>query len=283
MNNCKKIVAIVLTGIFLGGYSCKSSKEITGIALQKMTKEERLNSILFSELQYNTISSNLKFTVKPGTQKKEISVDAQLRIIKNEAIQFSLRIPLLGTEAFKILITPEQILVIDRLNKQYLSESMKSMKEKVSFDFDYYSLEALLTNRLFIAGKKEIIPANYPAFKIREDNFSVDVINTDRQGIQYSFTSDYSNRIQQTQLNQEKWKSHLQCQYTHWGLASNKRSFPMQVNLILDVPDDTYKMNLSFYSVDINPDFTIDYHTPNPDKYRQVTLQQIVKLIGGLL
>jgi hypothetical protein len=272
---------LVLTVLFLLGYSCKSSKETTTVALQKMTKEERLSSILQSEISYNTLSSNLRFTLKPGKQKKEVTVDAQLRIIRNEAIQFSLRIPILGSEAFKILITPENVLIVDRLNKQYLLESMENIKAQAPFDFDYYSFEAVLTDRLFIAGKKEITPADYAGFGIREDDYLVNIIYTDQQAIRYDFTGDYSNRIQLIRMDQDKWNSHLQCNYADWGLTSNKRTFPMSMNLKLDVPNDTYRMDLAFKSVEVDSDFTLDYNAPN--KYRQITLQQIVQLIKNLL
>jgi hypothetical protein len=275
---------VLLTGILLGGYSCKSSKENASVAsLQKMSKEERLNTVLSSELQYNTFSSNLKFTIITGKQKKEASVDAQLRIIRNEAIQLSLRIPLLGTEAFKIVITPDRALVIDRLNRLYFSEAMSSVKAQVPFDFDYYSLEALLTNRLFIAGKKEIAPENYSTFKIQESDFRVNFINTDKQGIQYDFTSDYTHRIQSTQMNREEGEAQLQCKYSNWGFASNREYFPLRIDFNLNIPDETYRVNLSFKSIDVDTGFSIDRNVPNSGKYGQITLQQIMKLIKNLV
>jgi hypothetical protein len=251
------------------------------VALQSMTKEERLSTIIQSGIRYNTFSSNLKLSVKPGKKSRETAVDAQLRIVKDEAIQLSLRIPILGTEAFKLVITPDNLLVIDRLNKQYLSESMHDMKAKAPFDFDYYSLEALFTNQLFIAGKKEITASDYQAFQIREDAFLVHIDYTDKQAVRYDFTGDYSNRIQSTQMDQSKWKSHLQCIYTGWGLTSNKRTFPMSLNMTLNIPDEVYTLDFACKSVDIDTDFSIDYTVPN--KYKQVTLQQVLKLIGNLL
>ncbi|GHT87848.1 hypothetical protein FACS189474_1740 [Bacteroidia bacterium] len=250
------------------------------MALQSMTKEERLNNIIQSGIQYNTLSSNLKLTVKPG-KKSGTTVDAQLRVVKAEAIQLSLRVPILGTEAVKILITPDNLLFIDRINKIYLSESMHDIKSKAPFDFDYYSLEALLTNQLFIAGKKEITRSDYPAFQLQEDAFLVNIAYTDKQAIRYDFTGDYSNRIQSARMNQEKWKSQLQCTYTGWGLTSNKRIFPMSVNMTLNIPNEIYTANFTYKSVDVNTDFSIDYTVPN--RYKQVTLQQVLKLIGNLL
>jgi hypothetical protein len=260
--------------------SCKSAKEIQVVALPEMNIEDRLTLIVQSGLQYNTLSSNLKLTIKQSKRAKDISVDAQLRIIKNEAIQLSLRMPLIGTEVAKVLITPDNILIIDRLNKQYLYEPVKNILSGASFDFDYYCLEALLTNRLFIAGKKEVMPPDYLLFKMQEDGSHVNISYTDRQNIQYDFVSDYSHHIQTAQINGGKKSSRLLCEYASWNSIAGKNTFPMFIALTFNT-QDTYKLDLSFKSVDINADFSLDYSIPN--KYRQISLQQVIKLIDNML
>ncbi|MCC8147322.1 MAG: DUF4292 domain-containing protein [Bacteroidales bacterium] len=275
------IILLFLSIVVWSG--CKSSKETEAnvVALEKVSKEERLNRIIQSGINYNTISSNLKFTVKGGNKSKEVSVDAQLRIRKNEVIQLSLRVPILGTEAFKVLITPDKVIIIDRINKQYLEESMQSIKMKVPLDFDYYSLEAMLTNQLFIAGKKEVTARDFNSFRVMENDYEVKISNTDRQNIQYAFTSNYTNRIQETQMSQERLKANLLCDYTDWGLTSNKKDFPMLMKFSLSIPDKSYNVNLAFRSVDVNSTFNVDYRIP--DKYKQITLQQVINLMKKLL
>ena len=261
--------------------SCKSSKEAASVVLSSMTTQERINSIIQSGIQYNDLSSNLKLTIRPGKNHKETSVDAQLRIVKNEALQISLRIPILGSEAFRILITPDNVLIIDRLNRQYLYETMQDFHTQMPFDFNYYNMEALFTNQLFIAGKKEITAADYAGFQIREDNFRAHISYLDKQKIFYNFESDYTNRIQATRMEQKNGSAFLQCNYTDWRLASNNRIFPMMLSLQLHTPDEIYNLNCSYKSMVINTAVTIDYNIPN--KYRQVTLQEVFRLIEQLL
>jgi hypothetical protein len=270
---------LILLLLFAGLYACKSSKQPASVALQTMAKEERFNTILQAGIPYNRFSSNLKWTVLLGQKSNEISVDAQLRITKDEAIQLSLRMPILGSEIFKIVITPDQLLIIDRMHKQYLFESMQNIKAEAPFDFDYYSLQALLTNQLFIAGKKTVTPADYDRIQIEEDPFSSHIIYTDQQKITYNFTSDYSNRIQSAQMDYAQ--SHLQCTYTDWGLTSNKRTFPMTTNLTLQTKDEMYKMNFTCKSVDLDTDFTINGNIP--DRYKQITLKQVITQIKNLI
>ena len=273
-----KYIAICL---FLFAVSCKSSKETASTALSSMTGQERINSIIQSGIQYNDLSSNLKLTVRPGQLHKETSLDAQLRIVKDEALQISLRIPVLGSEAFRIVITPEKMLIIDRLNRQYLSETMQDIQKQIPFDLNYYNLEALFTNQLFIAGKKEISPADYAGFQIREDPFRANISYLDNRKILYNFESDYTHHIQTTRMEQKNSSSYMQCNYTDWKLISDNRMFPMTLRLQLHTPNETYNLNCSYKSMLINTAFAIDYNIPN--KYRQVTLQEVARLIEQLL
>ena len=270
---------ILLLCIVLGISACKSTKETKTIALEKRDVEERLNRIIQSSMPYETLSSNLKLTIQTGEINK--ATDAQLRIRKGEAIQLSLRIPILGSEIFRFVITPDNILVIDRLNKQYLFESMENIRENASFDFDYYSLEALLTNQLFIAGKKDITPDDFSSFKIREEEYDVYLSNIDNQKIVYDFKSNFTDRIQSTVMSQEKTQSRIVLRYDNWGLASNKRTFPMKTNLVLTIPSNTYSLDFSYRNMDVDTSFSIELNYP--EKYKRITLSEVINLINNLL
>ncbi|MDR0507916.1 MAG: DUF4292 domain-containing protein [Dysgonamonadaceae bacterium] len=264
--------------LILGLNACKSSKTQTQtqIALPEKNKNERLDMIINQTLQFETFSSNLNFTFKSG-KDKSLSVDGNLKMIRNQAIQLSLKIPLLGTEAFRMTLTPSQIVVIDRINKQYLSESMDSIKQKAPFDFDFYSFQALLSNQLFIAGKDHIAPDDYSSFRIEEDSYFVNIENTDTYNTRYAFTSDYTNRIINAQVYKEEWSGKMLWIYENFGLTDNKRLFPMTMKMELNLPDNNIQMNLLFKAVNIDHPFELD--SKYPSKYSRVSLRDIVKMI----
>jgi len=271
---------LFLAGIIIFFSGCKTSRQTASVALTGMTKEERIESIQYQTTTFNTLSSSLRFSLKPGMKKNTTSANAQLRIIKDKIIQLSLRIPILGTEVARISITPEQIIILDRSNRRYFSESIKTVNEKTSFDFDFYSLQALFANQLFIAGKSLISQDDYKTFNLSEDNYLSKLNNTDNQGINYDFISDYTNRIIQTEMYKDKKEVNLNWLYNDFGLASNNRLFPMKMTMELTVPDDLYILNLSFNSVNIDTDFNID--TTIPSNYQVINIEQISKLIQSL-
>ena len=280
--NKATILSIFLICLIVIAFSsCKTPKttETSEIKLEKINKEERFKRILNSGIQYTKLSSNLKFTV--NLNNKEQSIDAQLRIIKNEAIQLSLLLPYIRTEMMKIIITPSQVTIIDRYNKQYMQENFNVIKRQMPVDFDYYSLEALLSNRMFISGQRDISSQNSSLFSIQENDYSVRLSRKDNQNIQYIFTSDYTDRIQSTLMNQSEWDAKLMCEYANWGLTSEKTNFPMLMKFTLETTDKLMKVDLDFKSVNSDVNFTIDNSIP--DRYKQITFQQLLNVLGRLL
>jgi len=276
--NKKRIHLLFLAGVIIFFSGCKTNRQATATtALSKLNKIERIGSIQNQTIPFNTLSSSLRFSYKQEAKKNTISANAQLRIIKDQIIQLSLRIPFLGTEVARISITPEQIIIIDRSNKRYVSESIQALQQTTHFDFDFYNLQALFTNQLFIAGKSSVAPEDYNTFNWSEDKFFVRLNNKDNQGIHYDFVSDFTNRIIQTEMYKNKKDVNLNWLYKDFGLASNNRLFPMKMTMELTVPNDLITLNLTFNNIDIDSDFKSD--TTIPTNYQRIGFEQIIKLI----
>lgn len=266
---------LFLAAIIVLFNGCRTSRQSSSIALTKMERNKRIESIQSQTVPFNTLSSSLRFSLKLGMKKNTVSSTAQLRIIKDKIIQLSLRMPILGTELARAIITPEQIIIFDRINRRYVSESIQKLQSMTSFDF--YSLQALFTNQLFVAGKSSISPQDYNTFAWNEDEYHVKLNNTDNQGIHYDFVSDFTNRIIQTEMYKDKKKFNVNWLYKDFGLTSTNRLFPMKMTMELTVPDDLITLNLSFNNVDIDSDFNID--TTIPNRYQQVGIEEVIKLI----
>jgi hypothetical protein len=222
----------------------------------------------------------LKFTKKSGKKANDITVDGNLKMIKNQGIQLSLKAPVIGTEIFRITLTPSHLIIIDRWNKQYLNEPISELQKDASFRFDFYSFQALISNQLFIAGKENISPDNYSLFSIFDDQYLCHIENTDDYDVKYLFTSDYTNRIHLTEIYKEKEEAYIRWNYENFGLTDTKFLFPLLMKMELTLPDDVIVMNMSFNNVAINGKFELD--TSFPVKYKPLGLQDVIKLIKSL-
>jgi len=275
INKYTYLFIIVVIAVFFN--SCRTSRQPATVALTRMSKEERIESIQQQAIAYNTFSSSLRFTIKQQAKKSSTTANAQIRIVKDQIIQISLRVPILGIEAFRISMTPEQIIILDRQNRRYFSESVKTVAKEASFDFDFYSIQALFSNQLFIAGKSAISKDDYKKISLSEDNYFTKMNIIDNQGIHYDFKSDYTDRILQTEMYENKKEVNLNWTYGDFGLASNNRLFPMKMTMELTVPDDLITLSLSLNNVNIDTDFSIDTSIPN--NYQPIEMEQIIKLI----
>jgi hypothetical protein len=170
------------------------------------------------------------------------------------------------------------MVIVDRINKEYLNESMENIKKDLPFDFDFYSFQALLSNQLYIAGKDKMNVEDYSSLQIEEDAYSVYIKNTDKYNTEYSFTSDYTHRILSSRIYKKEWNSGISCRYENFGLTNNKRLFPMNIKLEMKFPDDVMLTELTFKQIDIDTRFEIN--ADFPAKYQRVSLENIIKTMG---
>jgi hypothetical protein len=273
------IVPLIAIHLMLGMNACKSSKTISRVALSEKSKNERLDLITNLAPRYETLSSNLNCSIKMGKNSKKMNIDGQLKMTKNRAIQLSLKIPILG-EAFRLTLTPDKIIVIDRINKQYLVESMQYIQQQAPFDFDFYNFQSLLSNQLFIAGKSRINTEDYDSFQIHEDAYSAQIKNTDAHDTGYTFTTNHTHRILDTQISKTTENTRIAWTYSNFEPVGDKGSFPMNMKMELTFPDNVIEMNLSFKTLSF--DRTLNINDDYPGKYKQINLPEILKIINNI-
>jgi hypothetical protein len=135
----------------------------------------------------------------------------------------------------------------------------------------------LFTNQLFIAGKQALTPDDYVSFDYREDEFSATLNQKDSRGMSYDFVSDYSHRILKTEVYGNHKEVDMMWNYSDFGQTSGNRLFPMKMNMTLTIPNNSISMTLNFSTVDIDASFELKAEIPQ--KYRQIDLDQAIKLL----
>jgi hypothetical protein len=162
--------------------SCKSTRQITTTTSKALT--------------YKTLSAPLKLTILPGSGQAASSVDAQLKIVKGEAIQLSLRMPFLGSEVGRVTITPEKILLLDRWNQRYFVTSPAELGSLLNYPLNYADLEALFTGQLQDKQRLQPLQLEYLEWGATADNQAFPLLiqtllatPDDRFGMEWKFKS----------------------------------------------------------------------------------------------
>jgi hypothetical protein len=274
------IAYMAILGLVVGLSGCKSKKALQSTDIQdNKLHSELLNDIQKTQLSFKTLSAKTTLELQRAGSKSALSTGAALRIIKGKGIFISLR-PFMGIEVAKLVISQDSVLIVDRMNKQYLYESIQDLKKSKQVDFNYYNLESLLTNRLFYPGQEEVSSADYPKFMSKKAEGSYLVQTADASGLLYNFAIDGNNHILSTLIYGEKKNYTLQCTYAKF-IIDQGQSYPTELGFKIGFKEKRMDARLSYSKLDIDKEVEIDYSVPT--KYRKVSLDEVFSLLSKKL
>lgn len=141
-----RFLMLVLPLLILIG--CGKKKNISNETPTETPVSENIPLINFSKtpaedtvLQFDELAGKLKVTsIQPGSSR---TFNATLRWKKGERIWVSMGI--LGIEGVRLMITPDSIKVIDRINSEYLSKPYSYLQKYTQMSLSFEDLERLLT------------------------------------------------------------------------------------------------------------------------------------------
>ena len=132
--------------------SCSSTKSLKkSDFIGDLSEMEYLEKVVSNTADWNALTA--KMTVDLNLNGKSTGkVGGTLRIKRGEVIQISLA-PFLGIEVGRAEISPDGMLVIDRVNKRYVQISFDELRKLTNVNLDFHVLEALFLNEMFLPGK----------------------------------------------------------------------------------------------------------------------------------
>ncbi len=259
-----------------GFYGCKSKKQIVVAApIENKVDAELFTDVINNQFNFKTFSSRLNLTLASGT--KSLSSKANLKIIRDKAIQLSVQ-PLFGVEMVRLYADKDSLVLLDRMNKRYVKESVEDVKKVYPVGFDYRTLQSLLTNQLFVSGQTEVIYSDYEKFFTEQvSDMHYLLKSVDREsGIEYSFTIDGNDRIASTALKQPKEKYLLNWKYDDFVMETHK-AFPHKMDVGLASAKRKVNVGLEFSGISFDEDFDLQISVPG--SYTRTTIADIVKIL----
>jgi hypothetical protein len=258
--------------------ACKTRRE-SAASLAGLNEEGIFRAMVDNALKFETLSGKLNMEI--GSGNKRMSSGASLKIIKNRAVQLSVQ-PLFGIEAFRMTVSEDSLLIVDRLNRQYALESTRDMQGNARPDFNFHNLQAIFTNSIFLAGKTHIDPADYRRFSVEKTSRIALIQTTDRQGVQYLFSGDYHGQIQSLYIAPEKdSRMSLLSDYSDFRAISASRLFPMQMRMtVKTAPGSEMQLNIVYSGIKLDTPLELNFDIPA--KYRRIRLADALNLLKKL-
>ena len=153
----KNYIALLLGVLLLA--SCHSSKKMAKETDAVNSKVETLDTR--KAPKHTEICSKVK--VKVSMDGKDVSTSGQLKMRWNDVVQVSLVDPILGVmEVGRMEISKDSVLVIDRMNKRYLSESFDTLSKLSGLPITHDAVQDLFWKQVQEKGDKGSISLVLP-------------------------------------------------------------------------------------------------------------------------
>lgn len=122
------------------------------------------------------LSSKVQLTV-PHQRGAVLTVNGTMKLKDDERVQISFLMPILRTEVARIEITPDTLLLVDRMEKRYVRVAKRDLKEMLPRKADFAHLQKLIYAaskpgaKNYLTGK-DVGLTSFEKGKIELSNFS---------------------------------------------------------------------------------------------------------------
>ena len=244
---------IFLFGFLLLNISCKTTGGIFGNKIKSLSPTELDSEIQTNKISYHTFSSKSKIDVT-GPDINQ-SVSAQIDMVSDSMIGISLRV--IGIEGARMLITPDSVHVIDRLNQTYLSKGFEYIQEQIALEISFADLQNL------IAGNPVFYDSSTLSMGVAEDKY-----------VLFSQNAVYKNSIWLTAafelsrmfIEDLEHQRNMTLTYSEFDKIEGK-PFAFNRTILIDAQTD-YKATIEFTKVTL--DEPVDFAFSINPKYKKI-------------
>ncbi len=290
-NSIKLFCGFALLAASLALVSCGTKKTLAEGGMSAVattgaitdTEEGRLDfmrKVYDNEVYANCISSKIKFTISTGS--KDMSVSGSLSMKKDEVIRIQLT-PFGLLEVGRLEFTKDYVLLMDRMNKEYVKASYADVGFLQKNGLDFYTLQALFWNRLFIPGRQKITDSSLKQFDVAVNGTAKDAtISLKRGDMSYRWSADKTSGLIQSVAATYGGKSlkgtSVTCDYGQFKTLGRKK-FPTDITLTLNSQalkgGKGVSLGMSLGGIDTDGDW--ETYTAVSSKYKQVSVEDLMK------
>ena len=270
-----KLVAVTMTMFMAAG--CGSTRKVvneTPSGQEVVQKQEFLQKVNDNAQHARFITSKVKFSVEVGTQ--QLTLTGNLKMKRDDVIR--LQLMAFGfVEAGRLEFTKEYVLVMDRINKQYLRVPYQQLDFLRNSGLDFYALQALFWNELFQPGKTRMTDELLKSYTTDLDADDA-VISMENGKLSYRWLADKSSaQVKMANiLYKDKFRGNYQLNWDYLDFKANgRKKFPMDHKVKFTTPDQEVKFDMILNYMGADEDW--EPRTEVSGTYRPVTVDEILR------
>ena len=148
--------------------SCKSTKSVRIGEVSNMTDAQLRKQLLQNELSYDKLYlKKVQFSYTDGDIKKSFKGSF---VIKKDSMIIASIYALMGIELVRAKLTKNEVVILDKHNKKVITTNYSFFLDRYGIDLNFESLQAILSNSLFIYPNEEDYYDGLKKYKHHIDN-----------------------------------------------------------------------------------------------------------------
>lgn len=280
-SNFLKVTFLVLPLMF---GACKSKQPTTENevkAVQPIQEKNFLEKVTNNAQTTSYITSKVKLSVEYGVQS--ITLTGNLHMKRDDVIR--LQLMAFGfVEAARVEFTNEYMLIMDRINKQYLKAPYAHIDFLRNSGLNFYSIQALFWNELFQPNRSKLLEEDYGKFKTNTGGSEI-IIKLEDGKMDYSWLADNNTGFIKMAniLYKDKFNGNSQLNWDYEGfklLDDGKKQFPTDMQVTLNTGGKEVKLGVKLNYIKHETEW--ETRTKVSNKYREVTADEILRRFMAL-
>jgi hypothetical protein len=243
-------------------FGCKAKKQLvvrkpdSAVAVKPTVNPmlAKLEAIRSKQVTFNTFSGRAK--TKLNIDGKSNDVTLNIRIQHGKKIWVSIT-ALLGIEVARALITPDSIMVINRLQSVYFKKPFSFIHTYAGKQANYQTVESLLVGNAIA----ELLNENSKVEKSATGNTT---INGSLQTLVYNLLVGPDMKVTKTSFANQAARQSLQVTNSQFINADNK-IIPSQINIVSVVQNKSLEAELQYNRTEFNQ--VLEYPFSIPERF----------------
>ena len=237
------------------------------------------------QLHSKNVVGNMSCTI--NADGKELNVPGSLHMRKDEVIRLQLFVPILGSEVGRIEFTPDRVLLMDRMHKEYVEARYDQLGFLQANGLSFYSLQALFWNQLLMPGKEHVGEADLTDYHVDLAAIKRSVSLRQQPGkISYLWDTEKANgQITAAHIGYATQDNNSRLDWTYSNFTPvGLKSFPTLQDILFTIVAGanrhTLRLTLNMSEVTTNDKW--ESRTTVSSKFKKVDAEEILKKISQI-
>lgn len=290
----KKILLSLIAALALA--SCGSKKDLDKVtttnpttttvpSVQPVTTASILQKVNNNAVTQNCIVADLDFTMASGS--KNVTVGGSLRMKKDDVIRIQL-VAFGIMEVGRLEFTKDYVLIQDKFHKKYVQEDYNQVGFLKDNGLDFYALQALLWNQLYVPGKANVSQSDLKEFTVEPvSGKEQSNIVLDRGNFNYKWlANNVTNLLEDVNVDYKSKSSgstNVNCKYSKFVKMGSKQ-FPSDIQLSLQTTaiKSAKNLKLGFVLSDLSNSEKWETRTTPSKKYEKISVNEMLNLLMSI-